>query len=581
MTRPRPALSAASWGALWGVALGFWLLGPRLATVMRVSPANISEAFVFGASLAVVFALIGAFVGFEMGFLLLAGEALRRRPFADLGLAFALGMPPLLAAGYVGGAAAIERIAFGRIMGVEQQTDLALAAVFCLSWGALALLGYRWLLGRRSNRIVAPIVVLAALGGAFALPWRVTTAPPPKAVVAGPLERVTTTASPPLLFVGIDSANWRVLDSLVERGKVPFLGSLLANGSSGEIRAPWPPYWSAPAWGAIVTGHAPEETGIHGNLVLRGPGLPLLSRPFVADLLLAPIFQIEYLLTAAGFLAPEKPARPMLRRDPFWQMATRAGARTAVVRFSFTYPARGEASYIVSDRAGSDKWAAMGVAAGTGPELAFPPEAEARLLEPFLADRPDRKLLAEVLTEPDHPRPADAIVDLVEHLEVSLRVDEHVLATSERLVRERPDLDLLALYVGGFDNICHAFWPYRFPEDYPDEPPAPDDQRVLGPVVDRYLEFLDRRLAAIAAAFPRRPNVLIVSDHGAEASRGRTSWPGWHSPRGGVFLIAGPSVPRRTGRPEVSYFDVTSTAIDLLGYRAPGLERGVSQVAPQ
>jgi hypothetical protein len=45
----------------------------------------------------------------------------------------------------------------------------------------------------------------------------------------------------------------------------------------------------------------------------------------------------------------------MLRRDPFWQMATRAGARTAVVRFSFTYPARGEASYIVSDRAGSDK----------------------------------------------------------------------------------------------------------------------------------------------------------------------------------------------------------------------------------
>jgi hypothetical protein len=41
-------------------------------------------------------------------------------------------------------------------------------------------------------------------------------------------------------------------------------------------------------------------------------------------------------------------------------------------------------------------------------------------------------------------------------------------------------------------------------------------------------------------------------------------------------VVSGPSVAKRDGRPEVTYFDVVPTALDLLGFRAPWLDRGVA-----
>ena len=75
-----------------------------------------------------------------------------------------------------------------------------------------------------------------------------------------------------------------------------------------------------------------------------------------------------------------------------------------------------------------------------------------------------------------------------------------------------PDIAVEIVHIGGFDNVCHAFWQYRFPGDFAN-PPSPADARALGQVIDRYLEFIDRALADLIAAFPTSPNVLIVSDH--------------------------------------------------------------------
>ena len=67
----------------------------------------------------------------------------------------------------------------------------------------------------------------------------------------------------------------------------------------------------------------------------------------------------------------------------------------------------------------------------------------------------------------------------------------------------RPDLRFLGVYLGGFDNICHAMWQYRFPEQYGADPPPPADVTEFHAVIDRYLEFLDASVARLTAAFPR------------------------------------------------------------------------------
>jgi len=123
--------------------------------------------------------------------------------------------------------------------------------------------------------------------------------------------------------------------------------------------------------------------------------------------------------------------------------------------------------------------------------------------------------------------------------------------------------------------VSHAFWHYRFPEDYPDDPPSPADVSRLGPVVDRYLEHVDRRIGELIASFPTPPNVLIVSDHGMQASQAVKLWKAWHS-RFGMFVVAGPDVQPQHQLIDVSYLDVVPTILELLEFERPADLRGRS-----
>ena len=59
---------------------------------------------------------------------------------------------------------------------------------------------------------------------------------------------------------------------------------------------------------------------------------------------------------------------------------------------------------------------------------------------------------------------------------------------------------------------------------------------------------------------------MIVSDHGMGRTTLATSWRGWHT-KDGIFLAAGPSVPHRPQRIDVSYYDVVPTIAALKGLR--------------
>ncbi len=167
------------------------------------------------------------------------------------------------------------------------------------------------------------------------------------------------------------------------------------------------------------------------------------------------------------------------------------------------------------------------------------------------------------------------MIDPVDVLRRVTTVDMQMFDATKDLLRREPGLSTVMLHVTGFDNMAHAYWQYRFPEDFPHDPPSQADIDVLGPVLDRYLQMLDGELGALIAAFPSSPNVLVVADHGEGPNRLERFqlWKGWHSSPG-VFVAAGSDIAHAPETLKVSYYDVVPTILALKGLEKPADLRG-------
>lgn len=562
-----------AWGALWGEVLGAWLLAVRLVAFYRIQPATASDWLHLDFALAVTFAVLGSLCGFFGAAPLVAWVALRGRPLRDPRLAHGIGAAAYVPLAYLATVVGIEAMS----PALPAHLDPLGAVVVPATLVVLALtpalaLAYR----RAASRPAAAGRMALALGAAAAagllvLPLRMPVERLREAAENDPAPSVRGLSSTPLLFVAIDGANWRTLRPLLDRGALPTFFRLAAEGIAGEIQALWPPYWSTPAWAAILTGYPPNETGVHAELAGRIPGVPRFQVPLTFDLVLEPISVWALVMAQAGIAELTPAPRSELRRPPFWELLARAGLKTAVVRLSFTYPASGPASYVISDWVGHDEWSLLGMDPTSAPNAVWPPEEARRLLGLF--SRPESPgAFAPLLAREARPKPRDARVNPVSVLRASLRIDQQALSAAKTLLRDHPDLTVVALYLGGFDTVCHAFWQYRFPGDFPEAPPDAADIEELRAVIDRYWAFLDGAVAELVAAFPKRPNVLVVADHGTEAIHDHSLWRGWHSGRGAVFLAAGPEVPRSAEPLLVRYFDVTPTILELMGLRTvPGM----------
>ena len=568
-------------GALWGAAQGMWFLAPGLVHVHRVIPTCTSQWVVLEASLLLVSAGFGTLLGLLGAFLMVAWGILRRRPYRDLAWATGVALGLVLPLGYLGSAEIIEWKYFGRVS-YAHDWRLAVGVIAYVLGGSALVVAYRRVMERdvppSAHRLGAILTAIAALGAA-ALPLHVRGLIAATTVDGGPLVPAPkgNSAATPVVLVGIDSANWETIRPLVERGALPTISRLIAEGMHGDVAALWPPFWSSAAWAAILTGHPREETGIYADLTVHAPGLPPFDAPLDGNVLFDPYFLVEWLLLGRGVMQATHPSRSVLHRPPVWELLSHAGVETGVIRFDFTFPADDQASIVVSNAIGHDNWDLAQVRQGEGIGLVSPQSLRDELSAPFSDDQPfDERLFAALLPGPSRPRSPHVELE-IRMLRRSLDIDNRTFAAGERVLRLRPGLRFLALYFPGFDEVCHAFWAYRFPEAYGDMRPSAADVAEFHDVIDGYLEFLDRGLARLLATYPSPPNVIILSDHGHEAVMDHPLWRGWHSRRG-VFIAEGPAFPRRRDTLAVSYYDLVPTIADVLGFDLPEGMHGSSVV---
>jgi hypothetical protein len=219
-------------------------------------------------------------------------------------------------------------------------------------------------------RWMVPLAFVLAIAGALAAAWARTNTWVPRLLTAGALvaaviallpaplrleprtaprpESPTSAPRPPLVFVGVDGADWTLIDALVARGDLPTLAGLRARGVSGPL-ATIRPTFSPALWTTMVTGQPPRRHGVLGFTSLRMAGVAgaLASHHSPRWLGFTELYDF---LEARGTIA-NGPVVSSARKVPaFWEIATAHGSPVSVVNMWATWPAEPVLGAMVSER---------------------------------------------------------------------------------------------------------------------------------------------------------------------------------------------------------------------------------------
>jgi hypothetical protein len=437
---------------------------------------------------------------------------------------------------------------------------LAPAAAVLATLGLMALAA----LSSRRAAVVRVLALLAVASTLLALvPW------PGRRGISRGVSASVRVQGQRFVLVGVDGADWRLMEPLMARGDLPHFSALKAQGAWGPLET-LRPTLSPAIWTSAVTGKRPRRHGVRGFTTrrLRGveetfPGVHPLNR------LGFPILFAR--LEAAGQLF-QSPITSATRRVPaFWTIATAQGSPVDVVNWWATWPAEPVLGHVVSERAYYHELLHRGrrVPADrlTHPEGLYAQIAP-RIVLPEDVTLQDTRAFMDVTAEEfarmqvKHPSPLTGIAAeftyFLSTFATNERLSLELLERSRRLYGDPADLLVLFRLV---DKTCHTALVYsELVDDHLDAPA--DDVRRYRRVVSEAYRAADRAVGRIREAFGNG-NVIVVSDHGFELEpSGRY---GHGQAPAGVFLAAGPAF--RSGPVDgLSVLDVLPLLLYMKGF---------------
>jgi tetratricopeptide (TPR) repeat protein len=345
-----------------------------------------------------------------------------------------------------------------------------------------------------------------------------------------------------LWVIGLDGADWDMLDPLIARGDMPNLARLRREGAWGRLRSE-EPMLSPILWTTIATGRSPDEHGVTWFMTdgPNGEKIPISSR--------------------------NRTVRTV------WNVAHEQGLRSGVVGWWATWPVEPIDGWIVSDYVG---WHSFGV---TGRELDVPGRVWPTELEPTVMgmlgspdDIGDELLLSMVDLPPDKlgfDPDRGPFGGPLPHLRQAIATSRAYTDIVLRQLREEQRPDLLALYYEGCDAVMHLFTQYAAPQ----QPWVEEgDFKAFRRTVDSYWKWQDQLLGEVLAERGPNTTVMIVSDHGFRTGNERLREEEFrveladasHMPDG-IVVLHGPNVKAGARVRGADLYDVAPTMLHLLG----------------
>lgn len=348
-----------------------------------------------------------------------------------------------------------------------------------------------------------------------------------------PADDVDPDGPPELIVIGVDGAEWQVIEDMVGRGELPGFARMMEEGAFGYLLNPGPQV-SPVVWTTFATGHFSTEHGI-----------------------------LDFVYPFSG-KGGKQPVDVSLRRQPaLWNVLDAQEKKSTVIGYFVSWPAESIDGRIVSDRA------FQGVEHAVWPEslqtmseeirrAVF--QEESRLYERFFP-WPYEAEQAE-----DESDPYYQAARLVEgRVDSRIRSDEYLRRMTDRLFDE--PADLFISYFRIVDIVSHSLWKFYDASDWEEEP-DPRQVELLGGVLEESYRYVDEFIQQAFDKYGERSNILVISDHGFGSGTGRYQprasdlLTGNHRPDG-VILAHGPDI--QPGRIEpITIMEVFPTLAYLL-----------------
>ncbi len=298
----------------------------------------------------------------------------------------------------------------------------------------------------------------------------------------------------PVILFAVDGLEWRVLDPLIEEGRLPVMAGLMKRGVFGRLESMVPTY-SAVIWTSIATGKVPSQHGIRHFVYETNQG-----------------GRREYRYYTSGHRETKA----------FWNILSDYDLKVHCIGWWMTYPAEKINGTMVSQTNTTSVLHDPQRALWKGSLL----RGVENQVHPLDYQNKVMSILEETENSMDRltesifgtrPHPSTEFSRLMwDQTLWAFRADATYIEVARDILRSGEPFDLLSVYVGGPDVAAHRFWRYAHPEEFTN-PPSREQIDNYGNIIDDYYAYVDRVLGEIIQAAPDSATVIIVSDHGMHA----------------------------------------------------------------
>lgn len=346
-----------------------------------------------------------------------------------------------------------------------------------------------------------------------------------------------------LLLVGWDSADWKLINPLMDAGAMPALESLVNSGTSGNLTT-LEPQLSPMLWTSIATGKMAYHHGV--------PGFTEVA-------------------PQSGAIVPVSAATRKCKT--VWEMLAERGLKSHIVSWFATQGERDIPGKMVSNM----YCHVPDVSADSDPAT-WPPPPPGTYWPDELAELLNEDRISTHDIDPDYVIrlfvPNAPKVDQAKDQrlwQLAKRLSEAFSAhnAAVRLMEIDPDWDFFAVYYRTIDEISHQFMHYHPPkmEGIPDE-----DFEMYKDVVNGAYRLHDLMLQRLLQLAGPETAVMLVSDHGFHSDHLRPKFTPrvpagitvWHRPQG-VFVASGEGFSKDELVFGARLLDITPTVLHYFG----------------
>ena len=270
------------------------------------------------------------------------------------------------------------------------------------------------------------------------------------------------------IVLGLDSATFDLMDPWIEAGKLPAIKKLMDSGCYGVLRSSIPPL-SPVAWTSFMTGMNPAK---HGVFDFIEPGLLDEERIIFNN-------------------------RTNCRGKTIWKYLNEQGYKTVMVNIPMTYPPEEVDGCMVSG---------MGTPS-TSSEFTYPPDLKDRLFDELGTYITDLGGFNTTMK-------AENIIKFLHDM-----VKNRLAAT--RFLMETTEWDFFMVVFMAIDRAQHKLWEYM----------DVDGGKFQDAILKIYQD-VDEAVGNILSSVDDDTNVVIMSDHGADAVYQSVSLNNWLADKG-------------------------------------------------